>query len=133
MSIVPPLTGKAAVLSMYRRMLKSACGMSGKQRETSLKMIREEFRKNADEQDSEAIRKMLEKASSSLSYIKIVTPKSGQEQTGKSHFAYGDAKRPSRAHTNWTGSNMDPDSVSRHYHGLKRAGFANNAHAKGVF
>lgn len=133
MSVVPPLTGKAAVLSLYRRMLKSAGKMTGKQRDSSLKLIREEFRKNADEHNPESVRKMLEKANSSLSYIKIVTPKSGQEQTGKIHIANGDTSRPNRAHTNWTGKNMDPDSVARHYHGLKRAGFQNNAHAKGIF
>ena len=36
-----------------------------------------------------------------------------------------------RPHTNWNGSNLDPDSVRRHYQGLKRAGFRDNTHAKG--
>jgi predicted metalloprotease len=33
----------------------------------------------------------------------------------------------------YTGSNLDPQSVTRHRQGLKRAGFINNAHAKGMF
>ena len=32
-----------------------------------------------------------------------------------------------------SGGNMDPDSVSRHHHLLKRGGFKGNADAKGVF
>lgn len=35
--------------------------------------------------------------------------------------------------SNWDGKNMDPDSVKRHNHHLKRLGFRNNAHAKGIF
>ena len=33
--------------------------------------------------------------------------------------------------SNWDGSNMDPDSVARHNRSLRRAGFRDNAHAKG--
>jgi len=35
--------------------------------------------------------------------------------------------------TNWDGNNMDPCSMKRHFGGLKRAGFQNNSHAKGMF
>jgi hypothetical protein len=35
--------------------------------------------------------------------------------------------------TNWTGSNIDPDSLARHNASLKRMGFRDNAHAKGIF
>ena len=35
--------------------------------------------------------------------------------------------------SNWDGSNMDPDSVARHNRSLRRAGFRDNAHAKGFF
>ena len=45
-----------------------------------------------------------------------------------------DGKTVSRkAVSNWTGKNMDPDAVARHYAGLKRAGFKDNTHAKGGF
>ena len=35
--------------------------------------------------------------------------------------------------SNWTGSNMDPDSVKRHWHTLKRAGFKNHQHVQGAW
>ena len=35
--------------------------------------------------------------------------------------------------TNWTGSNINPDSLARHNASLKRMGFRDNAHAKGIF
>jgi hypothetical protein len=33
----------------------------------------------------------------------------------------------------FTGYNLDPCMVKRHNAGLKRAGFVNNLHAKGIF
>lgn len=38
-----------------------------------------------------------------------------------------------RVVSNWDGNNLDPDSVKRHTQQLHRAGFVNNAHAKGFF
>jgi hypothetical protein len=38
-----------------------------------------------------------------------------------------------RVMSNWDGKNLDPDSVKRHNHHLKRLGFRNNQHAKGIF
>ena len=55
-------------------------------------------------------------------------------RAGTTRFVYGkEGKREKAAFTNWDGSNLDPDSVSRHYHSLNRAGFRDNAHAKGFF
>eukprot|EP00602_Paraphysomonas_sp_CaronLab_P007235 CAMPEP_0185035254 /NCGR_PEP_ID=MMETSP1103-20130426/26325_1 /TAXON_ID=36769 /ORGANISM="Paraphysomonas bandaiensis, Strain Caron Lab Isolate" /LENGTH=70 /DNA_ID=CAMNT_0027572257 /DNA_START=154 /DNA_END=363 /DNA_ORIENTATION=+ len=33
--------------------------------------------------------------------------------------------------TNWTGKNLDPDSVKKHYHQLNRMGYKNNREVKG--
>ena len=38
-----------------------------------------------------------------------------------------------RVVSNWDGKNLDPCSVKTHNSQLKRAGFANNLHAKGLF
>ena len=38
-----------------------------------------------------------------------------------------------RVVSNWDGKNLDPEQVKRHNHHLKRLGFRNNAHAKGIF
>ena len=39
----------------------------------------------------------------------------------------------SRVISSFDGKNMDPQAVSRHRKSLRRAGFVNNAHAKGLF
>lgn len=87
--------------------------------------------------DPKEIQTLLEKANSSLGYLKIITPRSAQSkpQTGKTTIVFGEGDNfiPGRAVTNWTGKNMDPDSVRRHNHQLNRAGFKNNAHMKGFF
>ncbi len=100
---------------------------------------------------------LLSKANSSLGYIKMITPKKFND--GQSGFTkigmklilsyscslltslcnvmccavFGDATKATRAVTNWTGRNMDPDSVKRHHASLRRAGFKGNADAKGIF
>jgi len=38
-----------------------------------------------------------------------------------------------RVISNWNGKNMDPCSVNIHKGQLKRMGFQNNLHAKGIF
>ena len=91
------------------------------------------------------------KAEKKIAFLRIITPKDKTRDkltssTGISHTIYHDdgttttttdvgvGKIPHKARTsNWDGTNMDPCSVKRHYAGLKRAGFVNNAHAKGIF
>lgn len=120
-------------LSMYRRLLVFAGRLPAPKREDSIRRIKEEFRKHSTESDAKRIEDLLKHASSTLGFLKIVTPKYPNEQSGPSRVVFGDSSRPSRAVTNWTGSNMDPDSVSRHYRSLKRAGFTDNKSAKGIF
>jgi hypothetical protein len=99
------------------------------------------------------VRALLEKASSTLGYLKMVTPRrhsateaDAAEEEGEAsarvRLVYkngegridGDAEARERArYTNWHGGNLDPESVSRHQHQLNRAGFRDNAHAKGFF
>ena len=66
----------------------------------------------------------------------------GVEESGKTKIVYIDGKPieggkgdtiENAKYSNWHGSNIDPDSLARHNRGLKRAGFVNNAHAKGIF
>ena len=41
-------------------------------------------------------------------------------------------RAPAKARwSNWSGNNLDPDSVTRHRNSLTRAGFRDNNHAKG--
>jgi len=122
---------RAPVLNVYKNLLKLAKSLPADKREASLSRIRSEFRANVSA-DAEQIDDMLKKANSSLGYLKIVTPRKQKNQTGVTKIVFGEEKEGGRkAMTNWTGSNMDPDQVTRHYAGLKRAGFKGNTHAKG--
>ena len=110
--------------------------MPNEKRLESLQQIRNEFKKNAYEVDEDAVSEHLKKANSTLSFMKIITPKRSKEQSGSTKIIFGKDQSgvvTKKAVTNWHGGNMDPDSVSRHYNGLKRAGFYNNSHAKGLF
>jgi hypothetical protein len=124
-------------LSVYRNLLKLARSLPAATRDGSIAQIREGFKTGKGLSDPSEVQKMLEKANSTLGYLKIVTPKSAQNkvQEGKVTFVFGDKDplRPDRAVSNWTGSNMDPDSVKRHNQSLKRAGFKSNSDMKGIF
>lgn len=128
------------VLTAYKRLLTLAKMMPNeKQRVKAVGQIRSEFRKNVDEHSEDAVKDMLKKANSSMSFLNIVTPKragtKGQEGR-RASMVFGKNKNGARdatATTNWHGGNMDPDSVARHHAGLRRAGFRDNSHAKGVF
>jgi hypothetical protein len=123
------------VLGMYRRLMR----MAGKVRAADVvkfkSQIRLKFRENKREHDPQEIEKMLTSANSTLGYLKMVTPRdTAQKGAGVTRIILGgEAGSGKKAVTNWHGGNMDPDSVRRHYAGLKRAGFKNNFHAKGVF
>ena len=53
---------------------------------------------------------------------------------GEGASEVGEGKIVERARvSNFDGKNLDPCQVKRHYHGLKRCGFVNNLHAKGIF
>ena len=130
---------RANVLNAYRKLLSLVRLMPEKKRMESMTRIREEFRSNKGETSSDAIADLLMKANSSLGFLNIVTPKRVTKQGGKTTIIFGKNADGStslsskKAMSNWHGGNMDPDQVSRHYNGLKRAGFRDNNHAKGVF
>ena len=122
------------VLSMYRRMLRLVKQMrpEAKKQET-LTHIRKEFRSHAGEGDTTRVATLLDKANSSLGYLKIISPRTAvaEGQTGRTKIVFGtkdkDGKAiPTKAVSNWTGANPDPDSVAKHYNQLKRAGFTDN-------
>jgi len=136
MSTLPAGVVRGNIISTYRNMLKLAKNVSPQSNsEKMVKMIRTSFRREVT--DAEEVSKLLAKAQSNISYMKMITPKSNStKDRGEETFAVdtkggGRTASKSQVHTNWTGSNMDPDSVARHNASLKRAGFRNNFHAKG--
>ena len=138
----------ANVRSAYRNLLKLARSLPPEKQTSSVAQIRLEFRKHATESSQANVAKLLEKASSTISYLKVVTPRKPFQQGGVTRMIFGpsgcidasdnvtDPKllgKSGKAISNWTGKNMDPDSVKRHYRGLSRAGFRSNSDVKGIF
>ena len=115
---------------MYRNMLRLARKVSPEEKRVEvLDSVRREFRRSVTETNEEKIEELLNKANSSLVYLKMITPRSRahNKDSGRTRIVYGeDGPREAKAVSNWTGKNMDPDSVKRHYNGLKRAGFSDN-------
>jgi hypothetical protein len=71
------MSGLSNTLCIYRRLLTLARSFPDeKKRLTSVTQLREAFRNNSGESEREKIREMLVKAQSTLSYLKIVTPRS---------------------------------------------------------
>ena len=122
---------KANVLGMYRRMLRLGSSVRPEEKRVeTVAEIKAQFRKNAADVDEEKVEELLKKANSSLGYLKMITPRSrssNEKQTGQTRLVFGEGgPREGKAVSNWTGSNMDPDQVKRHYAGLQRAGFSDN-------
>jgi hypothetical protein len=124
-------------VSLYREMLHYAKLLTETQQKSqTIERIKVEFRKNMRETNKDKIGDLLAVAESKLGYLKIITPKRRSNQQGYTKMTFGDAgdvTSGGKAVSNWTGHNMDPDTVKRHYRGLKRAGYKNNSHAKGIF
>eukprot|EP00568_Trieres_chinensis_P001499 CAMPEP_0183295354 /NCGR_PEP_ID=MMETSP0160_2-20130417/3340_1 /TAXON_ID=2839 ORGANISM="Odontella Sinensis, Strain Grunow 1884" /NCGR_SAMPLE_ID=MMETSP0160_2 /ASSEMBLY_ACC=CAM_ASM_000250 /LENGTH=156 /DNA_ID=CAMNT_0025456823 /DNA_START=55 /DNA_END=525 /DNA_ORIENTATION=- len=143
---------RSAVLSTYRSLLRYSFSLSGENRARALKELRGKYRENAGA-SPDAVDALIEKADKRLAFLRMSTPKNewaarglsiGGNQAGETRWVYGSdgkedgsegtpRKGSGRVVSNWDGKNLDPCSVKRHYHGLKRLGFKNNLHAKGIF
>jgi hypothetical protein len=108
----------------------------------SKQMLQTGFREPLHPESS--VEQRLEVAEQKLSFLRMTTVKSRPSgQSGR--WIYKDGEKlqsdeggtirdsKGRVISNFDGKNMDPEQVTRHKKSLKRAGFMNNAHAKGVF
>lgn len=131
-----------AIRQKYREVAKLVNRLPDKQLEQGWKELRTSFRKPLAEGDS--LDSMLKKADERMSFLRMITPKDRRESVSGGTWVYKDGERlenqggtlrdaNGRVVSNWDGKNLDPESVSRHKHQIKRAGFLNNAHAKGYF
>lgn len=135
-NLIESTMGLSNALSLYRNLLKLARNLPAAKRVDTIEQIKGGFRDGKNISDPDEIHAMLERARSTIGYLKIVTPRSPAThvQTGKTKTVFGEeGYQRGRAVSNWTGNNMDPDSVKRHQQNLSRAGFKNNAHMKGIF
>ncbi len=62
-----------------------------------------------------------------IGIVKLVIDKTSNGYT----LDNGDKAVSYKPVSNWTGTNMDPDSVKKHYNTLKRAGFRDNKDVMG--
>jgi len=102
--------------------------------------LRHEFRKPL--QATETLESRLETGQGRLGFLKMTTRKTRNSEAGRWVYRKSGDKelngRPLREGTgrivsNWDGKNLDPESVKTHRQQLRRAGFMNNTHAKGLF
>lgn len=132
-----------AVRSSYRTLARLIEQLPNQKssHEKAWKELRQTYRRPLG--DSETLEDRLKKAHDRISFLRITTPKSRAEKRA-GVYVYKDGKLVEEGETtkrdangrvvsNWDGKNMDPCQVKRHNVGLKRAGFVNNLHAKGIF
>jgi hypothetical protein len=140
-NIVRQVTGRAAVLRVYKQLLMQASRLPQAESAAAVSAIREGFRSHAGENE-EQVGTLLQEAQSRLSFIKMVTPRHSRvEQSAPKKVLYMDDgkavegsqghRRSRAAHSNWSGSNLDPDSVKTHQRSLDRAGFGSHAQVHG--
>jgi hypothetical protein len=124
----------------YRTLAQLVKRLDGKSRAQGWRELRSSFRKPLA--SGESIDDRLKVADEKESFLRIMTPKERPlNQSGR--WIYKDGVKVEgesgtkivngRVVSNWNGKNLDPDSVRVHNKQLKRAGFLNNAHAKGFF
>ncbi len=142
---------KAQILATYRTLTRLVKALPSNQKpERQMTEVRQMFRKNATLTDPIDIENSIRQAGEKISYLRIVTPKKSTDQaarsrTGTKRWVYtkdgtvqveGEGTKRDgngRVLSNWDGNNLDPCSVKIHNGQLKRMGFANNLHAKGIF
>lgn len=127
----------AAVLKVYRELFHVAKQLKS----TELLELRTKFRRSIA--DGESAESRLKQAQDRLSFLRISSVKvkprgeSGRwvYRNGERLENVGGTLRDATGHviSPFDGKNLDPESVTRHRKSLKRAGFVNNLHAKGVF
>mmetsp|Transcript_17259 Transcript_17259/g.30413 ORF Transcript_17259/g.30413 Transcript_17259/m.30413 type:complete len:123 (+) Transcript_17259:205-573(+) len=112
---------------LYRHLLRAARSMEGTERDDALKAIREGFRNSKKNISEEETKKLLEIGQNKLSYIKMVTPRRPQGQSGKSSFIMGKDGKLVEGTTTIAGrtqrAGIFPDDLKRHHQLLERQHF----------
>lgn len=138
------LSQSTIIIGTYRSLAKLVCRLPEQQQSAAWAQLREGYRKHMNESSPERITELIEEAGKKIAFLRIVTPKERGIQTGVSRWVYRttgekDAngkttlREARQTVSNWDGKNLDPCSVNRHQGQLKRMGFVNNLHAKGLF
>jgi len=140
---------KTQILSTYRTITRLIKGLPPNQKpQQQLASVQKSFRENSTLTDPLEIKSCFQKAGEKIAYYRIITPKASSSiasgSNGTKRWVYtkdgpveidgeGKARLNGRVISNWDGKNLDPCSIKTHQGQLKRMGFANNLHAKGLF
>lgn len=134
---------KAVVLQTYRTLARMIARLPDNlKKETFETQLRNGFK--APLAADETVQDRLKVAGEKVAFLRIISPKEINPATGKGgRWIYRNGQRiedgegttmnGSRVVNGFTGHNLDPCMVKRHNATLKRAGFVNNLHAKGIF
>lgn len=133
-------TAPDSIRHAYRALARLIQRLPEKQVSKAQTQLRKDFRRSSRQGETTSDR--MQRAGEQIAYLRIITPKERpSNQSGR--WIYKDGEKieggqgssmvGNRVHTNWDGKNLDPCSVKRHTQSLKRAGFRNNLHAKGLF
>lgn len=147
---------KPRVLSTYRNLFRLIQNLPSKsERIKNIETLRSTYKANSTFQDPEKIQGCIQEAGEKIAYLRIITPKTARSKSsssttrliytkdgvvelnsenGTDNVGVG-TRRDSNGKviSNWNGKNLDPCSVKTHNSQLKRMGFLNNLHAKGIF
>jgi Complex 1 protein (LYR family) len=87
--------GPNRVLSLYRKLLRQASRLPEKQNERAdaLSKIKAGFREARDERSPEKVNELIKRATSQLSYLRIVTPKDRDPEADKATSSKGGKQR----------------------------------------
>lgn len=144
----PPAITRTHILSTYRTLSRLIKGLPSNQKpQQQLASVQKTFRENTTLTDPIEIESYIQKAGEKIAYYRIITPKASSSissSSGTKRWVYtkdgaveidgeGRARLNGRVVSNWDGNNLDPCSIKTHQGQLKRMGFANNLHAKGLF
>ena len=133
-------TAPDSIRHAYRTLARLIQRLPEKQVSKAQMQLREDFRRASRQGETTSDR--MQRAGEQIAYLRIITPKDRpSNQSGRWIYKEGEkieggkgsTMDGNRVHTNWDGKNLDPCSVKRHFQSLKRAGFRNNLHAKGLF
>ncbi|KAG6972423.1 hypothetical protein JG687_00001461 [Phytophthora cactorum] len=81
---------------LYKKLLRLAQSLPEPKRQSSIDQIRREFRSHGDLSDSKEVSALIQRAQSSLSYLKIVTPRA-ESNTGVQRYIYRNGQRVNAA------------------------------------
>ncbi|KAG7386287.1 hypothetical protein PHYPSEUDO_000415 [Phytophthora pseudosyringae] len=87
---------------LYKKLLRLAQSLPAPKRQSSVDQIRREFRSHGDLTDPKEVAALVQRAQSSLGYLKIVTPRA-ESNTGVQRFIYRNGQRVNAAELEATG------------------------------